>query len=73
MKNIIRLLKYARKYWPMLIIAMISLLVVTGLNLVSPLVIRQVIAALTNGRSMEYQLMDTIKRLAILLLSLIHI
>ncbi|HHU64182.1 MAG TPA: ABC transporter ATP-binding protein [Clostridiales bacterium] len=67
MKNILRLLKFSKKYWPILIIATVSLFIVTGLNLVSPLVVRRVIAVLTGGSARSPQLMDTIKRSAVLL------
>ena len=48
MKNIIRLLKYARRYWKHLIISMIALLALTGAQLYTPLVVRRLIALLTN-------------------------
>ena len=67
MKNILRLLKFSKKYWPILIIATVSLFIVTVLNLVSPLVVRRVIAVLTGGSARSPQLMDTIKRSAVLL------
>ncbi|HOJ77956.1 MAG TPA: ABC transporter ATP-binding protein [Bacillota bacterium] len=47
MKNIIRLLKYARPYWGYLIISGVSLLLITGANLVSPWLIRELMTILT--------------------------
>ncbi|HEX3029057.1 MAG TPA: ABC transporter transmembrane domain-containing protein [Clostridia bacterium] len=56
MKNLIRLLKYARPYWGLLIISGISLLVITALNLLSPLLIKEMVAIVTeklNDKSMH--------------------
>jgi ATP-binding cassette subfamily B protein len=48
-KNAIRLLKYARKYWKYLIIAMIALVVITATQLYAPMVIRKMIAMITEN------------------------
>ena len=49
MKNLLKILKYARPYWGYLIIAGISLLLVTGINLVAPMLIRSLVAILNNS------------------------
>lgn len=56
MKNLIRLLKYARPYWGLLLISGISLLAITALNLLSPLLIKEMVAIVTeklNDKSMN--------------------
>ena len=47
MKNVLRLIKYSRAYWKYLIIAMISLVVMTAAQLYSPWVVRDLIALMT--------------------------
>ena len=47
MKNILRLIKYARKYWNLLIISGISMIAITLLNLVSPWMITKLMDILT--------------------------
>ena len=49
MKNLLKILKYARPYWGYLIIAGISLLLVTGINLVAPMLIRSLVANHNNS------------------------
>lgn len=66
MKNIIRIIRYARPYWRYLIIAGLSLLAVTGLNLVTPMLIRNLIAIL-NTEEGTPSLLSSIKYLAFLL------
>ncbi len=51
MKNIIRLIKYAKPYWHLLIISGISLLVITVLNLLGPWLIRDLVEILTSSFS----------------------
>jgi ATP-binding cassette subfamily B protein len=48
MKNLARLVKYARPYWGLLIISGLSLLAITGLNLLGPWLIKDLVAILTN-------------------------
>lgn len=48
MKNLIRLIKYAKQYWGLLIISGISLLAITGLNLLNPWLLTKLISILTN-------------------------
>lgn len=48
MKNIIRLVKYAKPYWNLLIISGTSLLAITALNLLGPWLIKDLIAILTD-------------------------
>jgi ATP-binding cassette subfamily B protein len=47
MKNLIRLVKLARPYWKLLIIAGVSLLAITVLNLLGPWLIKDLVAILT--------------------------
>jgi ABC-type multidrug transport system fused ATPase/permease subunit len=65
MKNLIRLIKYARPYWGLLIISGISLLVITGLNLLTPWLIKDLIAILTN--KFDSTSMTSIRDIAIIL------
>ncbi len=46
MRNFLRLLRYARPWWRLLFIAAVSLIALTGLNLLSPWLIRDLIAVL---------------------------
>ena len=48
MKHLIRLVRYARPYWSLLAISGFSLLVITGLNLLGPWLIRDLVALLTD-------------------------
>ena len=47
MKNIIRLVKYAKPYWQLMIISAISMLAITALNLLGPRLIMDLVAILT--------------------------
>jgi len=70
LKNLLKILKYARPYWVYLIIAGISLLLVTGINLVTPMLIRKLVAILNNnayGHEEIPDLLSVIKTLALLL------
>ena len=49
MKNLIRLVKYAKPYWNLLIISGISLLAITALNLMGPWLIRDLLGILTGN------------------------
>lgn len=49
MKNLIRLIKYARPYWGLLIISGIGLLGITAMNLISPWLVKELISILTSG------------------------
>ncbi len=48
MKNLIRIIKYARKYWGYLIAAMISLVVLTATQLYTPWAVRSLVSLVTN-------------------------
>lgn len=65
MKNIIRLVKYAKPYWNLLIISSISLLVITAINLLGPWLIKDLIAILTQNFTRES--MNRIWNIAIIL------
>jgi ATP-binding cassette subfamily B protein len=64
MKNYIRILKHGRKYWKYLIVAGISLLVITALNLITPWKVRELVDILSkeNGDKMA-----TIRNIAVIL------
>lgn len=65
MKNLGRLVKYARPYWGKMIIAGISLVAITVLNLAGPWLIRELINILTG--SFDESAMGTVRNLAIIL------
>lgn len=65
MKNLIRLIKYAKPYWLLLIISGISLLAITAVNLLSPWLIRELISILTN--KFDTSSMVIIQNIAIIL------
>ena len=67
MKNLIRLVKYAKPYWNLLIISGISLLAITALNLMGPWLIRDLVGILT-GNFNETS-MNAIWKIAIILAS----
>lgn len=70
MKNLLKILKYARPYWGYLLIAGVSLLLVTAINLVAPMLIRSLVALLNNstyGPEEIPTLLSRIKTLALLL------
>jgi ATP-binding cassette, subfamily B, bacterial len=49
MKNLLRLVKYAKPYWGLLVVSGISLLVITALNLMGPWLIKDLITILTGS------------------------
>lgn len=51
MRNLIRLVRYAKPYWNLLIISGISLLAITGLNLLGPWLIKKLVSILTERLS----------------------
>src|SRR5690606_10835644 len=51
MKNIIRLVKYSRPYWHLLVISAASIVAITVLNLIGPRLITWLIDILTDGFS----------------------
>lgn len=51
MKNLIRLVKYAKPYWHLLIISGVSLLAITAINLLGPWMIKNLVAILTGDFS----------------------
>jgi ATP-binding cassette subfamily B protein/subfamily B ATP-binding cassette protein MsbA len=53
MKNLIRILKYARPYWWLIGITGFSVIAVTGLNLVTPWLVMDLVSALTEGQSSD--------------------
>lgn len=65
MKNMIRLLKFAKPYWHLLIISGISLLAITALNLLGPWMIKELVAILTDDFSKAS--MTAIAKIAIIL------
>jgi len=65
MKNIIRLVKLAKPYWGLMIIASVSLLAITALNLLGPWLIKDLIAVLTENFSRES--MNHIAMIAVML------
>jgi ATP-binding cassette, subfamily B, bacterial len=65
MKNIIRLIKYAKPYWGLLIISGISILAITALNLLTPWLIKEMIFILTN--KLNSSSFNSIKNIAIIL------
>jgi ABC-type multidrug transport system fused ATPase/permease subunit len=70
LKNLLKILKYARPYWGYLLIAGVSLLLVTAINLVAPMLIRSLVALLNNstyGPEEIPTLLSRIKTLALLL------
>jgi ATP-binding cassette, subfamily B, bacterial len=48
LKNLFRLIRYAKPYWGLLIISGLSLLGITAVNLLSPWLIRELVSILTN-------------------------
>lgn len=65
MKNLIRLIKYAKPYWHLLIIAGISMLAITAINLLGPWLIQDLISILTND--FNESSMKPIRNIAIIL------
>lgn len=65
MKNLIRLIKYARPYWGLLIVSGLSLLSITAINLLNPWLIKDLIAILTN--KLESSSMTSVRNIAIIL------
>ncbi len=49
MKHMIRLIRHARPYWPLLAVSGFSLLAITALNLLGPWLIKDLVALLTEG------------------------
>ena len=49
MKNLFRLVRYARPYWGLLIISGLSLLALTGLNLLAPWLIKDLVSILSDS------------------------
>lgn len=65
MTHLIRLIRYARPYWGLLIITMLSLIGITAMNLIAPWMIREMTAILVEG---DLELgMPGIKKLALTL------
>jgi len=48
MKNLIRLIRYARPYWSLLILTVVSTFAITALNLLVPWMVRDLVSLLTN-------------------------
>jgi len=67
MRKLIRLFKYALPWAPLLIIATISLMIITGVNLLAPEIIRRIISIMESGE-LAYSI-NTIVTLAMFLLA----
>ncbi|MGE5612831.1 MAG: ABC transporter ATP-binding protein [Bacillota bacterium] len=65
MKNLKRLVKYARPYWGLLVISGSSILAITLLNLASPWLITRLVETLSGGFTEAY--MGTVRDIALLL------
>jgi ATP-binding cassette subfamily B protein/subfamily B ATP-binding cassette protein MsbA len=65
MKNLIRLIKYARPYWGYLIISAFSLLGITAINLLTPWLIKELTQILTSDFNSNS--MISIRRIALIL------
>lgn len=65
MKNLLRLIRYARAYWHLMAITMGSLIGITLMNLIAPWIIRSLTAILTEGQGKDQ--MDQIIQLALIL------
>lgn len=66
MKNLVRLLKYAKPYWHLMIITMVSLIGITTMNLIAPWIVRSLTATLLNDALVDR--MQLIKKYALILL-----
>lgn len=53
MKSLIRLLKYTKQDWPYFVIATVSILAITALNLWIPLIIKQILSLISGGQGPE--------------------
>ena len=65
MKQLIRLVKYARPYWGLMIITMISLIGITAMNLIGPWLIRDLTQTL-----LDEPLVDALEQVKLLALIL---
>jgi len=65
MKNIIRLVKYAKPYWLLLVISAVSTVAITLLNLIGPRLITNLIDILTEG--LNEKSMAGVKNIALIL------
>ncbi|NLK87075.1 MAG: ABC transporter ATP-binding protein [Clostridiaceae bacterium] len=65
MKNILRLVKYARSYWHLLVISAVSIIAITVLNLIGPKLITDLIDILSG--SFDESSMAAIRNLALIL------
>lgn len=66
MKNIFRLFKIAQPYWWLLVLSGVSTLILTGLSLIAPWLIKELISILTTNKNMINPMPEIIK-LALLL------
>lgn len=71
MRYLLKLIKIAKPYWGYLIISAISLLILTGLNLIGPWLIRSLIGIITNISQYPNARVDIIRISLILVLSYI--
>jgi len=67
MKNMIRLLKYARPYWWLMFIAGFSLLAITALNLVTPWLVHDLVEVMTEKN--KGNMLTTSRNIAIILVA----
>ncbi|MEN3012928.1 MAG: ABC transporter ATP-binding protein [Dictyoglomus thermophilum] len=71
MRYLLKLIKIAKPYWGYLIISAISLLILTGLNLIGPWLIRSLIGIITNISQYPNARVDIVRISFILVLSYI--
>ena len=59
MKHIIRLLGYTKKYWVLLLLTALSVIGVTGMNLIVPWQIKDLVSILTNIKTVDASMTST--------------
>lgn len=65
MKQLVRLVKYARPYWSLMIITMVSLIGITAMNLIGPWLIRDLTQTLLDEPLVDA--LEQVKKLALIL------
>jgi len=65
MKNILRLVKYAKPYWHLLVISAVSTIAITLLNLIGPRLITNLISILTDG--LDEESLNIVRNIALVL------
>lgn len=71
MRYIVKLIKIAKPYWGYLLLSVISLLAITGLNLLGPWLVRSLIAIITNIKNYPNPQKDILKISLLLIASYI--